>query len=122
MSLSKLLQNRVNELDISISDLARRSGVSRATVIRILGGKDENYSVSNLQAVLSSLGMEMNLSAIPAKGFKDSIATQKAKRLIALAQGNVALESQAVSEASAQEHLKATKERIASSSRKLWAS
>jgi transcriptional regulator with XRE-family HTH domain len=107
---------------MSISDLARRSGVSRATVIRILGGKDEHYSVSNLQSVLSALGMKMDMVAIPAERFKDSIATQKAKRLIALTQGNVALESQAVSEASAQEHLEATKERIASSSRKLWAS
>jgi ribosomal protein L12E/L44/L45/RPP1/RPP2 len=91
-------------------------------VIRILGGKDENYSVSNLQAILSALGMEIDLSAIPAKRFIDSIATQKAKRLIALAQGNVALESQAVPAASAQEHLEATKARIVSSSRKLWAS
>ena len=55
MSLSTLLQNRIRELEMSISDLARRSGVSRATVIRILGGKDERYSVSNLQAVLSAL-------------------------------------------------------------------
>jgi transcriptional regulator with XRE-family HTH domain len=122
MSISTLLKNRINELEMSISDLARRSGVSRATVIRILGGKDEHYSVSNLQAVLSALGMKMELLAIPAKGFKDSIATQKANRLIALTQGNVALESQAVPAASAQEHLEATKARIASSSRKLWAS
>ena len=91
-------------------------------MIRILGGKDEHYSVSNLQEVLFALGMKMNLLAIPAKGFKDFIATQKAKRLMALTQGNVALESQAVSAASAQEHLEATKARIASSSRKLWAS
>ena len=122
MSLSSLLKSRINELEISISDLARRSGVSRATVIRILSGKDEQYSVSNLQAVLTALGMKMDLSAIPAKRFNDSIAAQKAQRLIALTQGNVALESQAVSEASAKEHLEATKKRIASSSRKLWAS
>jgi transcriptional regulator with XRE-family HTH domain len=122
MSLSTLLQSRVNELDMSISDLARRSGVSRATVIRILGGKDEHYSVSNLQAVLSALGMKLDLLAIPAEQFRDTIATQKAQRLIAITQGNVALESQAVSAASTQEHLKATKARIASSSRKLWAS
>jgi transcriptional regulator with XRE-family HTH domain len=122
MSVSKLLQSRVHELEMSVSDLARRSGVSRATVIRILGGKDEHYSVSNLQAVLSALGMKIDLLAIPAKQFKDSIATQKAQRLISLTQGNVALESQAVSAVSAQEHLEATKARIASSSRKLWAS
>jgi transcriptional regulator with XRE-family HTH domain len=122
MSLSTLLQNRINELEISISDLARRSGVSRATVIRILGGKDEHYSVSNLQAILKALGMSMDLLATPAEQFKEAIAAQKAQRLIALTQGNVALESQAVSAASAQEHLEATKTRIASSSRKLWAS
>lgn len=122
MTLSTLLRNRIRELDISISDLARRSGISRATVIRMVGGKDGHYSVSNLQAILSALGMKMDLSAIPAKRFKDSIATQKAQRLISLTQGNVALESQAVSEASAQAHLEATKARIASSSRKLWAS
>jgi transcriptional regulator with XRE-family HTH domain len=55
MSLSTILRNRINELEMSISNLARRSGVSRATGIRILGGKDEHYSVSNLQAVLSAL-------------------------------------------------------------------
>lgn len=78
MSLSTLLQSRINELDSSISDLDRCSGVLRATVTRILGGKDEQYSVTNLQAVLSALGMKMDLLAIPAKGFKDSIASQKA--------------------------------------------
>jgi len=107
MSLSTLLQNRVKELDMSISDLARRSGVSRATVIRILGGKDQHYSVSNLQDVLSALGMKMDLAAVPAQRFRDTIATQKAQRLIALTQGNVALESQTVSAASAQAHLDA---------------
>lgn len=122
MSLSNLLQTRVKELDISISDLARRSGVSRATVIRILGGKDEHYSVSNLQAILSVLGMTIELAAVPAEQFKDAIATQKAKRLIALTQGNVALESQAIPAASAKKHLEATKAQIVSSSRKLWAS
>jgi len=122
MSISTLLQSRVNELEISISDLARRSGVSRATAIRILGGKDQHYSVSNLQAILKVLGISMELVATPAEQFKEAIATQKAQRLIALTQGNVALESQAISEASAQEHLNATKARIVSSSRKLWAS
>lgn len=120
MPLSTLLQNRVKELDMSISDLARRSGVSRATVIRILGGKDQHYSVSKLQAILSALGMTIDLVATPADQFREAIASQKAHRLIALTQGNVALESQAVSESTAQQHFEVTKARIASSSRKLW--
>jgi len=122
MVLSTILQNRAKELEMSLSDLARRSGVSRATVIRILAGKDLRYSVSNLQAILSALGMTMDLVATPAEQFKEAIAMQKAQRLIALTQGNVALESQAVSASSAQAHLDTIKARIASSSRKLWAS
>ncbi|QDV44556.1 helix-turn-helix protein [Stieleria neptunia] len=116
------IQERKRELDISVSDLARRSGVSRATVIRILGGEDHEFSFANVQAILLALGISLDLTEIPAAKFRDHIATAKAKRLIALTQGNVALESQAVSRASAQSHLEEAKARIASSSRKLWAS
>lgn len=116
------IQERKRELDISVSDLARRSGVSRATVIRILGGEDHEFSFANLQAILLALGISLDLTEIPAEQFRDQIATAKAKRLIALTQGNVALESQAVPRASAQSHLEEAKARIASSSRKLWAS
>ncbi|WP_404305652.1 helix-turn-helix domain-containing protein [Neorhodopirellula lusitana] len=116
------IQERKRELDISVSDLARRSGVSRATVIRILGGEDHEFSFANLQAILIALGISLELAEIPAEQFRDQIATAKAKRLVALTQGNVALESQAVSQASAQSHLQEAKMRIASSSRKLWAS
>ena len=116
------IQERKRELDISVSDLARRSGVSRATVIRILGGEDHEFSFANLQAILLALGISLELTEIPAEQFRDQIATAKAKRLIALTQGNVALESQVVSRASAQSHLAEAKARIESSSRKLWAS
>ena len=116
------IQERKRELDISVSDLARRSGVSRATVIRILGGEDHEFSFANLQAILLALGISLELTEIPAEQFRDQIASAKAKRLIALTQGNVALESQAVSRASAQSHLEEAKARIESSSRKLWAS
>jgi len=91
-------------------------------VIRILGGEDHEFSFANLQAILLALGISFDLTEIPAEQFRDQIATEKAKRLIALTQGNVALEAQAVSRSSAQTHLEETKARIASSSRKLWAS
>lgn len=96
--------------------------MSRATVIRILGGEDHDFSFANVQAILLALGISFDLSEIPAEQFRDQIATAKAKRLISLTQGNVALESQAVSRSSARSHLEKTKARIASSSRKLWAS
>jgi transcriptional regulator with XRE-family HTH domain len=116
------IQKRRRDLGISVSDLARRSGVSRATVIRILDGSDHEFSFANLQAILLALGISLDLTEIPAELFIDQVATTKAKRLIALTQGNVALESQAVPQTSAQCHLDETKARIAASSRKLWAS
>lgn len=116
------IQKRKQDLEISVSDLARRSGVSRATVIRILGGQDHEFSFANLQAILLALGISLDLTEIPAEQFRDQIATAKAKRLVALTQGNVALESQAVPRVSAQSHLEEAKARIASSNRKLWAS
>jgi len=81
MSLSVLLQRRVKELDISISDLARRSGVSRATVIRMLGGKNEHYSVSNLQAVLTALGMQIDLLAVPSEAIDHAYAGKRSTRI-----------------------------------------
>ena len=125
MSHSEILaciQKRKRDLKISVSDLARRSGVSRATVIRILGSEDHEFSFANLNAILIALGITLDLTEIPAEQFRDQIATAKAKRLIALTQGNVALESQAVPSASAQSYLEEVKARISSSSRKLWGS
>ena len=120
--LAVRLQNRVRELDISVFDLARRSGVSRTTVNRILVSKDFNFSFANLEAILDALGISIDFIEIPAEQFKHVIALQKTDRLISLTQGNVALESQAVSPTSAQAYLEAAKARIASTSRKLWAS
>lgn len=64
---------------MSVSDLARRSDVSRAKMIRILKGKDQHYSVSNLHSVLVALGMTMELVAIPADEFKDAVDSEKAQ-------------------------------------------
>ena len=82
--LAVRLQNRVRELDISVFDLARRSGVSRATVIRILVSKDFNFSFANLEAILDALGISIDFIEIPAEQFKDAIALQKTDRLISL--------------------------------------
>lgn len=73
------IQERQRELDISVSDLARRSGVSRATVIRILGGEDREFSFANLQAILLALGISFDLKEIPAEQFRDQIATKKSE-------------------------------------------
>lgn len=83
--------------------------------------EDHDFTFANVQAILFALGNSLDLTEIPAQEFRDRIATAKAKRLIALTQGNVALETQAVSRSSAQSHFEKTKARIASSNRKLRA-
>ena len=120
--LAERLQRRRRELSMSASDLARRSGVSRATVLRILSGTETEFAFSNLQAITEALGMTIDLCETPAEQFKDQVATQKARRIVALTQGNVALECQAVGQSSIDAQIYNVKTRIASSSRKLWAS
>lgn len=67
--------------------------ITRATVqdARLL---EADRKTANLQAILLALGISLDLTEILAELFIDQVATAKAKRLIALTQGNVALESQ----------------------------
>ncbi len=95
--------------------------MSRGTVIRILGDEDHDYSFAKLHAVLGALGMTIDLDETPAEEFRDQIATEKAERIVALTQGNVALEAQAIPQQSARAQVEKAKLRIVASNRKLWA-
>jgi hypothetical protein len=41
-------------------------------VIRILGGKDQQYSVSNLHSIIAALGTTIYLAAPPAEQFNEA--------------------------------------------------
>ena len=107
---------------MSVSALARRSGVSRATVLRMLGNQELDFGFGKFVAVAEALGVSISGEEIPAAQFKDQAATKQALRLVRLTQGNVALESQAIDQAAFDLRVFNAKSRIAASNRKLWAS
>ena len=117
---SASLEERRKELGMSISALAKRAGLSRHTVTRMLRDDSTDFTFSNLLAVAGALGTSFELREIPAEKFKDQVATMKADRAIRLTQGNVALESHAISKKAIRLRTYDAKSRIASSNRKLW--
>lgn len=121
IQIAETLEQRRKALEMPVAALARRSGLSRDTVVRILRGSGASPSLDNLQAIAAALGVEVSLTPIsPASEFIDREARRKAKRLVRATQGNVALESQAVDGETIDRLVYKTANRIASSARKLW--
>lgn len=127
-SLHESLNARRKELGLSKSALAERSGVSCATVKRILGGRG-GVLVENLQAVARVLGTKVVLgesveveTVATIADLREQVAMEKAKRLAALAQGSSALEAQAVSSDVVESvERDIFHDLLAGSNRKLWA-
>ena len=99
------LDARRRELGMSVAALADRSGVSRATIERILAGRHSGTRVEHLRAIAHALGTEVvlgeQLTLHPIKSAMDmrkEAARAKAHYLAAYLQGTSALEAQAVSE------------------------
>ena len=90
------LERRRRKLGMSRSALAERSGVSLATVNRVLGGNLGNASFGNVTSIASALGMSLKWKAPTALRFKRLQAKKKAQKLASLVQGTSALEGQAV--------------------------
>ena len=120
--IMKPLEKRRQQLRMSRQALADRSGVSIATVNRVLAGRIENASFRNVDAIARALGMSLQWKpkASPFE-FKREQARAKAKRLAALVQGTSALEGQAVSTKTKSEIEEEIACRlIAGPGRKLW--
>src|SRR4051794_1905655 len=91
------LEDRRKELGMSFEALVKRSGVSRATVRRILSGDHATASFANVVAVAEALGVGVRLDPIaPAEEYEEREAERKARRLVSMVQGTMGLESQAV--------------------------
>jgi transcriptional regulator with XRE-family HTH domain len=118
--LAELLNRRRLDLRMSAEDLSRRSGVSTATVHRILAG-EQAVSLANVNAVAGALGVSIRLEAPPAEQFREQEAERKARRLIGMVQGTMALESQGVGQEVIDREVQRTKFALLSGSpRKLW--
>lgn len=107
---------------MSIPALATRSGVSEATVKRILKGKDASHTKT--EAVAHALGIRFQLitSQDPLE-FQQEQARAKARLIARMVQGTSALESQAVDAASFERLVERSyHDLMAGPSSRLWAS
>lgn len=119
----KGLNARRKRLGMTYQVLAARSGVSIATVQRIMSCTSDQANFSNVAAVASALGMTAsfieNVSDIE---FCEQQAQKKSKLLINLLQGSSGLEGQAVDVQTLENMVNQTvHELLAGPRRKLWA-
>ena len=117
-----VLQRRRQELGLSYELLARRSGVSRPTVQRILSSRYPTASFASVVAIGDALGLELRFApAVSSDQLKQEQAHKKAKKLAALVQGTCGLEGQAVDRASFDAMVEqTTQELLSGSKRRLW--
>jgi transcriptional regulator with XRE-family HTH domain len=116
------LELRRHRLRMSKAAVAKRSGVPRATVDRILSGNEKSPRISSLRAIAKALGVEVELrETMSAQQFRKAQAIAKAKRVAGLVQGTMGLESQAVDQHALDEMVDQTaSELLAGSPRRLW--
>jgi transcriptional regulator with XRE-family HTH domain len=113
------LESRRKELGMSIEALVRRSGVSRATVRRLLLERPVHVDLANVLAIAEALGVD--LLARRRTNFKEQQAKQKARRLVGMVQGTMGLESQGVRRGAIEEMVdQTTHQLLAGSPRSLW--
>ena len=117
-----ILNKRRQELGMSYSVLARKSGVSQATVVRILSGEYPAASFGNVAAIAEALGMHIQFTATTrVEDLREQQARAKAERLVRMLQGTSGLEGQALDEDALKRMEKKTvHELLAGSNHRLW--
>lgn len=128
MDIPEQLEQRRAQLRLPKTLVAARAGLSLATVNRLLTGRDRRLSVDSVSAVAGVLGLEVVLGARPrvrapldAGAFRERQAMAKAKRLVGIVQGGMALEAEAVSSDAVHEMEQETvHELLAGPARRLW--
>ncbi len=121
--LARFLDGRRDQLGMTLQALAERSGVSLATVRRILVDGQQSASLSNVLAIARVLGVRLSFDA--ESDVDDQLerqARRKAEHLVGLVQGSAALEGQGLDKATRQRMVRRTVHQLrAGSKRKLWA-
>jgi len=118
--LAQQLEKQRKELDISISQVARRSKVSRATVTRMLSGEIDSCSLASISAVCSVLGLELGITKCV--DLAPIVAKEKALKIASLARGSCSLENQTIADDTfARTVDRLAMKLLAGSRRRLWA-
>ena len=89
------LDRRRRQLGMTVKALARRSGISRDTVKRMLSGK--KATLPNAAKVATAMGMRLGFtSTVNRDEYLESEARRKAEKIARMVQGTCALEAQGV--------------------------
>ncbi|HEX3655825.1 MAG TPA: helix-turn-helix domain-containing protein [Pirellulales bacterium] len=121
MQLTIEFNQRRKLLKMSIPAIAQRSGVSTATVNRILRGGLERAEFRHVVAVASALGISLDFKPRDSGVFVAYQARGKAERLVGMVQASSALEKQAVGKNAYRAMVRRTaKELLKGSRKRLW--
>ncbi len=122
ISLCHMLDVRRKRLGMSYAVLAKRSGVSMTTVVRILSGQNPQASFENVCAVAAALDLAVRVEpTASAEEVRERQARRKAEQLVGMVQGTSGLEGQALEEETlAQMTRQTAHELLAGSPRRLW--
>jgi transcriptional regulator with XRE-family HTH domain len=116
------LDERRRELRMTIPQLARRSGISTATVARVLRGQP-TVAMGHVCAVADALGMQVGVRPrLSVDTLVRQAAKTKARRAAALVQATSALEAQGLSKHQFDAMVdRTTRELQAAAGKTLWA-
>lgn len=121
-TLIQQLQSRRKMLGMTYATLARRSGVSVATVERALSNRPYKVSLEDVLAIASALGMNLQLQedTDPVEMVRRQAET-KARKLVDMVQGTCLLEAQGIDNDQRQQMIReATLQLLNSPRRRLW--
>ncbi|MEM1356256.1 MAG: helix-turn-helix domain-containing protein [Planctomycetota bacterium] len=121
-TLIQQLQSRRKTLGMTYATLARRSGVSVATVERALSNRPYKVGLEDVLAIASALGMNLQLQedTDPVEMVRRQ-AENKARKLVDMVQGTCLLEAQGIDNDQRQQMIReATLQLLNSPRRRLW--
>ncbi len=120
-NISNQMNDRRQEIGLSISALARLSGLNRNTVRRALQSP-AHERVSTLLAIANVLGVSIGVThPRTISAVRKDRAKSKAIEIVEMAQGNFALEGQAVSDEEERRIIRKVAERLLSGKNiRLW--
>lgn len=92
------LDKQRRKLKMSLPILAERAHLSRATVCRILKEKRTTSSLESVLAVANALGAEAKLRIQDPEKFVEQQVQKRARKIVRMVQGTMALEGQGITD------------------------
>jgi hypothetical protein len=92
------LNNQRRALKMPLHVLAKRAKLSRATVCRILQQKKTSASLESVMAIASVLGAEVEVRLEAPEKVVEQKVQERAKKIVRMVQGTMALESQGITD------------------------